>query len=61
VEEFKKKLKEGYPKYQGLTEVELTSMVFTTKPSSGAFGMFACVRILSRASDTDHEPPVLKL
>lgn len=38
VEEFKKKLKEGYPGYRGLTEGELDGMVFATKPSSGAFG-----------------------
>jgi galactokinase len=40
VEEFKKKLKEAYPKYQGVTEEELNGMVFATKPCSGAFGMF---------------------
>jgi len=38
VEEFKKKLKEGYPRYRGLTEGELDEVVFATKPSSGAFG-----------------------
>ena len=40
VEEFKNKLKEGYPKYQGLAEEELNEVVFATKPSSGAFGTF---------------------
>ena len=40
VEEFKNKLKEAYPKYQGVTEEELNEMVFATKPSSGAFGVF---------------------
>ena len=43
VEEFKKKLKEGYPKYRGLTEEELNEVVFATKPSSGAFGRFAYI------------------
>ena len=43
VEEFKKKLKEGYPKYRELTEEELKEVVFATKPSSGAFGMFVYV------------------
>jgi len=41
VEEFKNQLKEGYPKYRGLTEEELDEVVFATKPSSGAFGMFS--------------------
>ena len=40
VEEFKNKLKDGYPKYRGATEEELNEMVFATNPSSGAFGMF---------------------
>lgn len=38
VEEFKNKLREGYPKYQGLSEGDLNEVVFATKPSSGAFG-----------------------
>ena len=38
VEEFRNKLREGYPKYRGLTEEELNGVVFATKPSSGAFG-----------------------
>ena len=38
VEEFKKKLKEGYSGYHGLTEEQLDELVFATKPSSGAFG-----------------------
>lgn len=37
VEEFKNKLREGYPKYRELTEEELNEVVFATKPSSGAF------------------------
>lgn len=48
VEEFKKRLREGYPKYQGLTEEELNEVVFATKPSSGAFGTFARFGVLSR-------------
>ena len=43
VEEFKKKLKEGYSKYRGLTEEELNEVVFATKPGSGAFGALFCV------------------
>jgi galactokinase len=46
VEAFKRKLKEGYLKYQGVTEAELNEMVFTTKPSSGAFGMFSRIEVL---------------
>jgi len=62
VGEFKKKLKEGYPKYRGLTEEELNEVVFATKPSSGAFGMFPCIaNIPPRASDADRELAVLKL
>jgi len=38
VEEFKKKLQEGYSRYRALTEGELNEVVFATKPSSGAFG-----------------------
>ena len=38
VEEFKKRLRGGYPKYRGLTGAELNEVVFATKPSSGAFG-----------------------
>ena len=45
VEEFKKKLKEGYMKYRGLTEETFNEVVFATKPSSGAFGMFTRARI----------------
>lgn len=60
-EEFKKKLKEGYPKYKGLTEEKLNEAIFATKPSSGAFGTFTCVGILSGVSDADHELAVLKL
>jgi len=41
VEGFKKRLKEGYPKYRGLTEEELNEAVFATKPSSGAFGRYS--------------------
>ena len=41
VEGFKKRLKEGYPKYRGLTEEELNEVVFATKPSSGAFGGYS--------------------
>jgi len=37
-EDFRNKLREGYPKYRGLTEEELNEVVFATKPSSGAFG-----------------------
>ena len=40
VEDFKKKLKEAYPKYRGVTQEESNEMVFATKPSSGALGMF---------------------
>lgn len=40
VAEFKNKLREGYPKYRGLTEEELCEVVFATKPGSGAFGIF---------------------
>ena len=40
LEEFKNKLKEAYPKYRGATEKELNEMVFATKSSSGAFGVF---------------------
>jgi len=61
VGEFKRRLKEGYPKYRGLTEEELNEVVFATKPSSGAFGTFPCVGIPPRASAADHELAVLKL
>jgi len=54
VEEFKKQLKQGYPKYRGLTEEKLNDAVFATKPSSGAFGMSIGVEIPPRASDADH-------
>jgi len=37
VEEFKVKLREGYPRYRGLTKEEFDEVVFATKPSSGAF------------------------
>ena len=43
-EEFKKELNEGYLKYQGVTEEELNEIVFATKSSSGAFGMFLVFR-----------------
>ena len=60
VEEFKNRLKEGYPKYRGLTGAELNEVVFATKPSSGAFGTHSCGfcqghRVLN------HELAVLKL
>lgn len=61
VEGFKKKLKEEYPKYRGLTEEELNGVVFATKPGSGAFGAFACAGILSSVSNANHELAVLKL
>ena len=60
VKEFKKRLKEGYPKYRGLTEEELNEVVFATKPSSGAFGTHS-YGFLSSASGTEHELAVLKL
>lgn len=60
VEEFKKKLKEGYPGYRGLTEGELDEMVFATKPSSGAFGASVC-RDSVKGNGTDRELAVLRL
>jgi galactokinase len=44
-EEFKKKLKEAYTKYQGVTEEELNEMVFATRPSSGAFGVLLVMEL----------------
>lgn len=47
VGDFKNKLRAGYPRYRDLTEEELNEVVFATKPSSGAFGAFSCVRVMS--------------
>ena len=61
VEEFKKKLKEGYSRYRGLTEEQLDELVFATKPSSGAFGTRTFVSIPAGALVADHGSAVLKL
>jgi galactokinase len=58
VEDFKNKLRAGYSRYRDLTEEKLNEVVFSTKPSSGAFGMcWDSVKL----TGTDHELAVLKL